>query len=700
MRHIGAKKVSGRMTALISMCQELHSRVEQDSILVPAHRHCYFQGEMLNAHVFGLDGRCLGHECFRIGSYQGSGFGGQVYQALPLAGLIRDSFMNGAVEPIVLKVLTPRATWKRAFRDLLFRLSYQTSFAPRLREEALRCGLIWQELIRKAAGLELGTDSFVSRPYGYFWDEWLASFVEIHQWIESRAVRYEVDDQLLQRWLGLTKEIPDSEMSRKRACMAALVYLCRKIGAVGLARQYEWYTLVSQANLLTRSSLCDGQAEFAGVDWRPGLAVPFFLPLSPVHASIIWQGLFSGVYVHYDEVNFDRLKAYVQTHADSFEPLKTLIQQLMADDARYRAGLPDLWNSPDHLLHQLEGRRQVRMAAIEDWRRLRRISSGEAVRLQVDRWRFYLYFLLDSMPLIGGVMMHWLGDVSFRQHVRRFWCDASYRRDTLRRQRSCDLLEWKAQGRISQEHAEILAGSIISYLMDKIILSYLPGGLQRFVTDPGVRKNVVQGLIIQPVRLLVDVGFRRIWLDEILAQQMQKGIITKLQVERLHDQVSERRLQGFLRDLGLTIALELFAKLLYLVLVMYGLRTRNFLPLGIAAFGPIAPSGILRAVYVLVELIVDLPAILRQKEHKLFWTRLLGLVTAPWRLVGNLFAPLEMFTYYNEMSLVLGDYLVSKMVRVVPVLGGRGMILEFWAFNLTFNLPLSIRKMLEERVKG
>ena len=110
------------------------------------------------------------------------------------------------------------------------------------------------------------------------------------------------------------------------------------------------------------------------------------------------------------------------------------------------------------------------------------------------------------------------------------------------------------------------------------ILSYLPGGLQRFVTDPGVRKNVVQGLIIQPIRLLVDVGFRRIWLDEILARQMQKGIITKLQVERLHDQVSERRLQGFLRDLGLTIALELFAKLLYLVLVMYGLRTRNFLP--------------------------------------------------------------------------------------------------------------------------
>jgi len=46
------------------------------------------------------------------------------------------------------------------------------------------------------------------------------------------------------------------------------------------------------------------------------------------------------------------------------------------------------------------------------------------------------------------------------------------------------------------------------------------------------------------------------------------------------------------------------------------------------------------------------------------------------------------------MSLLLGDYYVSKMIDVVPVFGGEGKLLEYWAFNLTYNLPLSIRRVI------
>jgi len=53
-----------------------------------------------------------------------------------------------------------------------------------------------------------------------------------------------------------------------------------------------------------------------------------------------------------------------------------------------------------------------------------------------------------------------------------------------------------------------------------------------------------------------------------------------------------------------------------------------------------------------------------------------------------------MFSYYNDMSLLLGDYYVSKMIDVVPVFGGEGKLLEYWAFNLTYNLPLSIRRVI------
>lgn len=692
--------MSEQVMKSITTRRELFAREAYDGVLVHPRRHCYSQMEEVSADVFGLDGRRLGEERFRIGLSPGSGFGGQVYQALPLAGLIDDPCMDGATFPVALKILVPQATWKRIFRDLLFRLSYQTSFAPRLRPEALRCGLIWQELVRTAAGLEFGTKSLVARPYGYFWDARLASYVEIHQWVEGRAVRYEADDHLLLRWLGRTNEILDSEISRKRACMAALVKLCQNMGALGLARQYEWYTLVSQANLITRSSRYDGQTEFAGVDWRPGLAVPFFLPLSPVHASIIWHGFFRGVYTHYDEVDFKRLDAYLQTHADEFEPFAPLIHQLKEDDARYRAGLPDLWNAPERLLHQVDARRQVRVAAIEDWRRLGRISEYEAAQMRAGGGRFYFFFILDNTPLVARAMMRWLGNEIYRQHIRRFWIEASYRKQTLASQRNCDLMDWQARGRISLERADLLASSMNAYLVDKIIWSWLPGGFHRYATDHSKRKQAVQVLVVQPLRLLVDGTFRQSWLDEVLVHQLHKGILSSEQVERLRAQVKEQRMQGFLRDLGLTIGLEFFAKLLYLLLAVYGFNTQNFLPLGIAALGPIAPSGIVRMIYVLAQLINGLPAILRARDYKLFWARMLGLAVAPWRFVGNLFAPLEMFAYYNAMSLVLGDYLVSKMVAMVPVLGGRGKILEYWTLNLIYNLPLSVRRMMEERWYG
>ena len=119
--------------------------------------------------------------------------------------------------------------------------------------------------------------------------------------------------------------------------------------------------------------------------------------------------------------------------------------------------------------------------------------------------------------------MRWLGNANYRRHVLNFWSNAAYRRETLAAQRSSDLLEWETRGRISKARAKTLTGSLGAYLVEKITLSWLPGGMQRFATDPKTRKQLVQTLVVNPVRLLIDEGFRQSWLDEILAQQMQKG---------------------------------------------------------------------------------------------------------------------------------------------------------------------------------
>lgn len=682
-----------------SFHQRLSDRVHRSETLIQPKKRGYRLGEDVEVEVHGLDGNKLGNERFAIEASPGSGFAGQVYRAIPERGVIYDA--SEATEenpPVALKVLRPKTKWKEAFRDILFKLSYQTSFAPRLREEALRSGLIWHELFRTAAGIELGTDSVITKPFGYYWDGEVASFAEIHEWVNGRGPRYEADDQIITRWIGKTKEPLNSEVTRKRKFMGDLVGLCHEIGAIGLARQYEWYTFVSQANVLTRNEQKDGLSEFVAVDCRPGLAVPFFLPLSPVHAKIILGGLKRGVFAHFDEVDFGKLDTYLAAHVNEFKHADGLIQQLKEDDERYRSGLPNLWHVRSQFLRDKDLRQKAQEGSIGDWQRLGKVSEEEAGKLRDGSKRYAPYLMLDNVPLVGQPLLRLLGNEKYREHVGRILRNPAYLKEVVEVQKASDLLGWNDDQRITTERAAVLANSTPKYLLEKGVLSWQPKGVHRLTTDPEKRKELVQDLLVNPARLCVSQEYRQEWLIDIVEQQLERGVITTEQVEILREQIGDERMQGFVRDLGFTVGLEAASKALYVALAAYGLSTRDFLPLGVAALGPISPSGVAREAYVLAQLAHNLPHIVKNRDGKLLLTRILGAASAPWRVVGNIFAPLEMFAYYNDMSLLLGDHYVSKMVAAVPVFGGEGKLLEHWAFQATYNLPISLRKTINEAV--
>ncbi len=144
-----------------------------------------------------------------------------------------------------------------------------------------------------------------------------------------------------------------------------------------------------------------------------------------------------------------------------------------------------------------------------------------------------------------------------------------------------------------------------------------------------------------------------------------------------------------MNDMGYFAGLEIFSRLLYLVLGVYGLLGGEFWPLFLAALGPVSPSGILRFFYIGGQMILDLPEIIRQRSRRLFLSRLLGLSLAPWRIIGNFCVPLEMFAFEPHVSLVLAEYLTVGLVRRFPIFGGRGKLLEYAAFQFSFCLPLS-----------
>ncbi len=657
----------------------------------------YLPGEVISARVQTIERGLLGKMSFQIMRSPGSGFAGQVYQVQPSLGWPADFPPFAAV-----KVLRPVAAWKLAFREVLFQISFQTTFAPRLREEAVRCGLLWQSILRSAAALEFGSSNVIAAPLGYYWDENLASFVELHEWIPNLTIRYEADDLLVMRWLRPSETRPSqTEMARKRRFMDRLAGLCREMGADGLARQFDWFTLVSQANVLTRvGDAQEEQSEFCAVDCRPGLAFPFFLPLSPAHVRICLQGLRRGLLVHFDECDLTRLNNYLKTRPELSVRVSPLVEQLRVNLDAYRNALPNLWQKGIQVLRDAALRRRLRAAMVEDWTRLGLTAREKRQSLVENAAVFSGLWVLCMIPLAGSVLVRLAANPAYQQHTAQILRNSSYQSMWLNVSLSRDLAEWAAAGRISGDHSLRLRGHTSAYLAEKIFLSWLPVGMHRFLTNTRARQKFLDANLFQPLRLLAHQSARIIWLESILQFEYERGVVTAERAAALRDQTRQPQMQGFIRDLGFSAGLDVFSRLVYLILGLYAVSTGDLLPLGIAALSPIPPSGPLRVIYVLALLANDLQKLIRRKHvpraGRLILARFGALLVAPWRGIGNLFAVMEMSAYYPRLSLLLADYYIEQAVNCIPVLGGRGKLLEYWAFQACYNIPMSFKRVFRE----
>jgi hypothetical protein len=625
---------------------------------------------------------------FRSSSSRAAGLPGRFTRRIWLASPCRAALPG---QPVALKFLRPAHRWKEIFRDALFFLTCQVSFAPRLRESALRSGLLTAELVGRAAESEGRSPTEFAHPLGYFWDTRLCSYVEIYTWEPGRTQRYAPDDGLVLRWLGWERALPDTEMNRKRAYMSWLAAFCCRLGAAGVARQFEWDSWISQANVLTRLEPVGG-AEFVAVDWRVGLAVPFFLPLSPAHARLIWSGLRQGRRTLADWLDASQLDSARQAHSGWDAPLKGLANWLLLVDKEYRGALPDVWQNGFRFLIDPDRRNRVQAALLQDWERLGRITRASFQDLRASGLALWLFYGLGVVPFAGAFLQRLAGNADYRAHCRMLLTRSAYRRAVLAARRACDLMEWIQQGRISPASGSRLVGSLNHYLSQKILLAWLPSGLHRIAIDRQARRGLFRRWLIQPLHLLVSQPARELWLDSLLQSQFHRGVISEFELAGMRARLQKKRLQALISDMGYFAGLEIFSRLLYLVLGLYGLLGGSFWPLFLAALGPISPSGILRFFYIAAQTILDLPEVIRLRSGRLLVSRLLGLLLAPWRFIGNFSVPLEMFSFEPRASLVLAEYFTAQLVRHVPVFGGRGKLLEFAAFQCSFSLPLSIAR--------
>ena len=233
-----------------------------------------------------------------VEKFVGGGFAGQVYRVRVSSG--GDGILAKDRE-YALKILVPPSGFSRLFRDLLYKTGFQASFQPQVNPAAAKAGALWQKFIRRGAKVTFGSDSGINNVHALFVDRRMGSCGELSDWIDGRTWRLETDDRMDLLSLHLKgravreESLGSPEFRSKREFMARLVSLLHEMGAHEFARQYEWSTCKSQPNALKLKDTDDRPAEgLIAVDFRAGLTLLPFLPMSPGDFRLIFDGLMRG----------------------------------------------------------------------------------------------------------------------------------------------------------------------------------------------------------------------------------------------------------------------------------------------------------------------------------------------------------------------------------------------------------------------
>jgi hypothetical protein len=307
----------------VDVYRKLENAFARTTIHRPMHLQRYEAGTELVYDITGVQNASRARVRLLVEKFIGGGFAGQVYRVKlleiePAGGTIDDLAIG---QTYAVKVLIPPGGFSRLFRNALYWIGFQGPFQLQVNPAAGRAGALWQKIIRRAAGAVFGDETAVVDIYATFVDHRLGSCGELSEWVDGRTWRLEVDDHLdwLKRWFKGRKvdarKLGSPEYRAKYEFMRRFVALLHDMGAHEFARQYEWSTWKSQPNCLKRSSTEEFPSKgLTAVDFRAGLALLPFLPMSPGDFRLIVTGIARASLVQFDRGNLQQLKQFYDTY--------------------------------------------------------------------------------------------------------------------------------------------------------------------------------------------------------------------------------------------------------------------------------------------------------------------------------------------------------------------------------------------------
>ena len=716
----------------VETVRKLQDTFRAQGILRPPRPGRYEPGAVLAFDLRGVlpPGRAAAR--FEVVKFVGGGFAGQVYKVKLLEIAPREGGEVRGLEPggvYALKILIPPSGFAKRIRDLFYAFAFQGPFSLQANTAAGRAQALWQKFIRRAAKIEFGREDAVADILATLVDPTLGSCGEVLEWVDGRLWRFEIDDDLDARRAWKPGRpgagVGSPEYRAKRTFMARLVGLMHRMGAVELARQYEWWSMKSQPNALKRlASDPDPEAGLVAVDFKAGMALTPVTPQCPADIKLVFQGLFRGSLVQFDRGDFRRLDAYVAAHPGAFDDMAPALGELKAADAAYRDSLPDVTH---HHLRLLGPRlwRSILAAMRESWRIRNMADERAAAKLDRSRLRSLAFMLFPWLALAAPLLLVfafpgrvwwkyplWLAPLVLVPFLRRLWGRADLRRHYgkmltsvryfLRASRARiaeTLIRWHRQGRVSETRALALAGSPLRFYAH-LPLSLLPPGLHRMLSDKAAFKQRMRLIFVRPVRLYFKAEERAQWLRDMVAAGERNGMLSREEAARIDGQVEEPFIQKYLKSLAIHIVLMPTTHVVALIVAFIYLRFHTemtwqqaSLTTGVifALFQiiPISPGSIARGIY-------TTSLILRERNFKdysiAFWMSF-------FKYIGYFSFPVQMAYHYPDLARFMAGHTATSAVHLVPIFGEKGAWLEHAVFDLFYNFPLTIRHRIKMRAR-
>ena len=688
-----------------TVCRQLEQKFRQLGLHRPPRIRRYDAGQVLSCNAVSIDGQHDIDLKLRIERFVGGGFAGQVYRVHleKIVGMPPDGLTEGSC--YAMKILIPPSGFAMLFRNLVYAIGFQAPFQLQTNPTAARCGALWQKFFRRGAKIRFGDAQSVNDIHVTFTDENLGSCAELSDWVEGRTWRLEVDDHMdvLKLWKHNKPYPPDKlgspEYRSKQEFMRAFVRLLHDMGGHEFARQYEWSTCKSQPNCLKRINASDEpSAGLTAVDFRAGLALLPFLPMSPGDFKLIWDGLRRGSLVQFDRGDVAQLKRFMDQHPNDFADMLAQYDELVACENKYRDSQPDISRNLLRLFHDGNLWSTIFDSARTGWWITNTIDKSSLERLRNNCLLTLLMYVCSLLPFCGRFIRTCTYHRAWRNHYLRL-AKPGYLLKALRGTMLERIVNWHRAGRIDAAKAQCIARSP-GRAFGHLLLSFLPVGLHKFFTDWYFAKERLAYIFVRPVRLYFDPALREQWLRDMLCDGLRQNSLSAEDADIIRGQINEPFIQKYLKSLAVHVCtLPVTQVVSVLVAVIYvfmnpELSTEQaWLRAGfiIAAFQvvPVSPGSLVRGLYVLY-------LVIRERNFKDYN---IAVFLGFFKYIGYLAFPLQMAYRYPTLARFMAVHWATGAVPAVPVFGERGALLERGVFCTFYNWPLTIRRRIRDRMR-